>query len=367
VERSWEERWTERAFVLAIAVAALAGLLAAAGTAGAATADPTEAPLLVPDQGPETPPGDLAAQEEAPWHVAVRNPVDTELKVFTAGVRTTTMEVPDEGFDRVYLEYTSWPNHPNGDPWDRTFSVAVDGAEVVHGTTTRGNFTIYEDLTEKRGLFEPGSTVEVAWYLDSWADEGIVTDVRFHFLEDPGEAQAVQAGAGSAAEAVAPGVFFDRIDGAGDAATGTLELPDEAPEDAVLEVFLSGHGGDGEFWYLNAFQEPTPPTFRVLVDGETVGYVEALPYTYALLGFEGGSVAEAINQYAWWTAHKGLDRAGVHTGVGEVPAYRGHVAAEDLDLLTGEPTVTLEQLDHGGTWYGSVNVLLEPSPAGAAR
>jgi hypothetical protein len=343
--------------VVIVAIVALAGV--GLGQSANLMEDPTEEPMLVPDQGPDVPPGDVTTREEAPTHVATRNPVDTELRVFTAGTWQASMDVPEEDFDRVYIEYSSWPNHPDGDPWDRTFSVGVEGAEVLHGTTTRGNFTVYEDLTELDPLFEPGTTVDVTWYIDTWVrGQGIVTDVQFHFLEDPTPSTSDQ----TRVDAIESPFYLDRIEGAGDAVSGEVSFGDAAPRSAILEVFTSGHG-DGEFWYLNAAREPTPPTFEVTIDDEPVGYLEAVPYVYALLGLDGGQVAEAFNQHAWWSGHKALDRAGVHTGVAEIPAYRAEIAPEDLDLLTGNRTVTVTQLDHGGVWPTSVNVLIdEPSP-----
>lgn len=321
--------------------------------------DVTGPPVLVPDQGPEVPP--------ATDPVAERHPVKSSVRTWgDVGVHTHEMTVPDVAFDRVFLEYTSWPNHPNGDPWDRTFSVGVDGTELVHGTTTRGNFSITEDVTEYLALFEPGETVTVLTKLDTWEDNGIVEDVRFTFHDDP------TAPAGDApAQAVISPFYFDRLTGPGTTLETTASFPDEAPSSAVVELFTSGHGGCGEFWYTCPGNGATPPTFEIRVDGEPVGHVEAVPYVYALLGFDGddqaGSDSEEqaalVNQHLWWSGHKVLDRAGVHHGVGEIPAYRAQLPADLLPLLTGEQTVTVEKVDHGGVWPTSLSFLLETTIA----
>jgi len=335
-----------------------ASAIAELGRADAPPSAPAGPQVLVPNQGTEVPP--------ATDPVDTRHPVKSSLRTFgDIGVHHHEMQVPNEDFDRVFMIYSSWPNHPNGDPWDRTFSAGVNGTEMVHGTTTRGNFTIVEDVTEYSDRFEPGSTVDVITKLDTWEDNGIVEDVKFAFYDDP---KPVTEAAEQPFDEVVSPFYFQTLEGTGDTLNGqNVAFPSDVPDRVVLEVYTSGHGACGEFWYTCPGNGLAPPSFEIRIDDRHVGTIEAMPYVYALLGLDGndeeGSQSEEqaafVNQNAWWSAHRGLDRAGVHHGVGEVPSYRATVPGDMLDLFTGERDVTIEQTAHEGRWFTSLNVLVD--------
>ncbi len=301
-------------------------------------------PVLVPEQGPDTPP--------VTQPVATVSAFEEELWRFTAGTRTSTVELEDVQWNRVFLRFHSWPNHPGGDPWDRLFRAAIDGVQVLHGTTTRGDFEITEDLTEYASLFD-GTAVNVSVYLDSWVGAGIFVSADLLFYQEP------TAAAGDArAEAVRSAFTFRGVSGTS-THTASLDFGDAPVERATIELFTSGHTQDGEFWYLSALGEPEPPRFKVYIDDEHVGTVHAMPYVYALLGFDGSPTAWLINQHLWWSGHQVLDQAGVYTGVAIIPPYRAELPDGLLPLLTGDRTVTLVKETHGGHWPTSVNFLIE--------
>jgi hypothetical protein len=263
----------------------------------------------------------------------------------------------------LFLYYRSHPNHPGGDPWDRTFAVFLGGvrdaqgawierpSEVLHGTTTRGDFDITEDVTEYASILRDKTRLNVSFHIDSWVGNGIMTTVRLDFFDDP----TAPAGDHEYDEVVSP----FRFTGVGRApgVTQRVTFPDVPPSRATLELFTSGHGPDGEFWWMTGNAQP--PRFAIFVDGERVGTVHAMPYIYALLGFDGDQLAWTINQHAWWSVHLVLDRLGVHHGVGEIPSYRAEMPAEMLPLLTGDRDVRVVRENHGGSWPTSVNFLLD--------
>jgi hypothetical protein len=142
--------------------------------------------------------------------------------------------------------------------------------------------------------------------------------------------------------------------------TSTL-FPDDAPDSAKVEIFLSGHGQAGEFW----FEYGGPPEFQLFVDGTEIATLTAMPYTYAFLGCEPMSTCEPVHGVAWWTAQQVADRLGVHNGTGEVPPYRATLDQADLALLRGARTVRVLQTERrvlsggGQNWPISVGFLLE--------
>ena len=80
---------------------------------------------------------------------------DDERWSFEEGARSHPFDVPTSSWNRVVLELSS---RPDGDPWDRLFGVAIDGAEVLRGTTPRAAFTIKKDVTVYSGNW-PATTV----------------------------------------------------------------------------------------------------------------------------------------------------------------------------------------------------------------
>lgn len=269
---------------------------------------------------------------------------------FTEGQRTHQMLVPDVTFDRVVI---TWESRQVNEPWDRLFGVSVAGAEVLRGTTPRAWFNLTKDVTEYGSLMMPGESVPVSMYLGSWVNGYILASVRFDFYDD----------AASAAVAPTP---FDAVHAAsrwaymsgGAHAGADIAFASESPSRVVLQVTTSGHGQAGEFWWLET--PPAVASFRVLVDGEEVGHLTAMPYVYALVGFSPSLVTDTVVHPAlWWSAFRGADAAGAHVGVGEIPAYRAEVDATQLALFTGARHVEIVQDTGGGNWVTSLSVLVD--------
>src|SRR5438874_4830013 len=105
---------------LAIALFLVAPLVGADGVAGSPIAQPYQPARVDPTTMP----------------VAIVHAFQDESFVFTEAVRTHQVQVPPVtgSWDRVILEVRE---RPFGDPWDRTFGVAIDGVDVLHGTTPR--------------------------------------------------------------------------------------------------------------------------------------------------------------------------------------------------------------------------------------
>jgi hypothetical protein len=277
---------------------------------------------------------------------------------YDASYHGRTIGVPAVAWNRVVLV---WTQHPVDDPWDRTFSASIGGVEVLRGTTPRTAFTIQKDVTEYASLLPPGGSALVEGYADSWVGAGQRVTLTLQFYDDPSAALVAPPAAH---------VFgVQRMAGMGIGGSGPavpIDFGAAAPASATVEFTASGHG-DQEDWFL---YPESPPTFTLLVDGQPIASAVAMPYTYAFLGFCSGpgcTGTPADQQKAslmWWTAQQGADAAGVHTGVGEVPAYRATVAPQDLPLLAGAHTVqvvlagdALGFADGSGTWITSAAVL----------
>jgi hypothetical protein len=315
---------------LVLVVLSLASVLPVAAPASAQTP-------AVPPEGPDVP---TVTQPAA----AVDAFVDERFS-FEETAHTRTIDVPSGTFDRVMLQFSG---RPDGDPWDRLFGVALGGVEVMRGTTPRAPFTVRKDVTEFASLLPSGGTANVSLFLSTFVGAQLGS-VRLEFYT--GEPAAPER-----ASSVAPAILWRISDGV-HPLQSTVALPDEAPQRAVVELTLSGHGNE-EFWYRTV----RPRIFHVLVDSHEVATAVAMPYVYALLGFA-GSTGTLVHPVMWWSAHQALDAAGVHTGVGEIPPYRAEVAAADLQLLRGARTVEVVQEGGGPVWWTSLAFALTASPA----
>ncbi|MEA3198708.1 MAG: hypothetical protein QOE90_136 [Thermoplasmata archaeon] len=304
-----------------------------------------------------------ALPQEGPDVPAATAPVATIVVLdharFTgASWQGQTINVPAGAWNRVVL---TWSQKPIDDPWDRTFSASIGGVEVLRGTTPRTEFTVTKDVTRYAALLPAGGSALVEGYADSWVGQGQVVTLSLAFYDDPSAA---------AVEAPAAHVFgVQRMAGMGIGGSGpatTIDFGATVPQSATVEFLASGHG-DQEDWFL---YPESPPTFTLLVDGQPIASAVAMPYTYAFLGFcdgpgcTGTAQDQTIASVMWWTAQQALDLAGVHTGVGEIPAYRATVAPQDLALLTGAHTVqvvlghdALGFADGSGVWVTSAQVL----------
>ena len=287
---------------------------------------------------------------------AILRPFVDERFSFTETTRTVAVEIPtpaDGGeWDRVILQYDSRPE--GEEPWDRLFTVLIEDVEVLRGTTPRADFSLRRDVTEYAHLLPPGERVRVGTSLGSWiAGAAMLASVTIELYADEipprGPVQvplhAIRGGLGG--------------DGAQIAAIAAF--PDDAPSSATVEIYLSGHGATGEFWY----QYGGPPDFEVYIGDTHIATATAMPYTYAFVGCTPMSTCEPVHELAWWTAQKYADQAGVHWGTGEIPPYRATIEDEHLALLQGAQTVRVVETERrvlanqGQNWPISVELLLE--------
>ncbi len=301
------------------------------------------APLAIASH--PTPPAPPQAGPDLPAALPVAVVTVFENVVYSgwAGVTSRVVDVP-AAWNRVFVTLES---RPMGDPWDRTFGVAVGGVEVLHGTTPRTSFSVRKEITEFAVLLPPSGTALVQFLGDSWVGALSYT-LRLEFYDDPLGLVLPRA------EHALGAFLWGGMWGAGSRMTRAMAFPADAPTLATVEITMSGHGTE-EFWYLNGL---VPRTFHVLVDGVEVAKVHPLPYVYALLGFT-GSFGETVHPVMWWTAQRGLDVAGVHTGAGEIPPYRATVHPEHLGLLAGARTVEIRQEGGYGVWITSVSFLID--------
>lgn len=280
---------------------------------------------------------------------------------YDGGVHQHVLRVPQGEWSRVVLAFTV---EPAGDPWDRLFGVALDGVEVLRGTTPRVAMTVRQDVTRYASLLPAGAEVPVQTTLSTYVGALLAT-LQVEFYRD-GEPTAALVE--SAYDRVVPAFLWSGHCADGNRLARAVAFPHEAPTRAVLELTTTGHGGQvfipppgppdswsEEFWYAHS---PTPRVFRVAVDGVEVGTAVAMPYVYALAGFnnQGGG---SQNQAVWWTAQRALNLAGVHTGAGEIPAYRAELPAAALPLLSGARTVELSAENGACVWISSVTFLLD--------
>lgn len=268
---------------------------------------------------------------------------------------TRTIAVPAAGWNRVVLELTA---RPDGDPWDRLFSVSFGPVEVLRGTTPRTTFTVRKDVTEYASLLPPGGTAPVTLELGTYvgAQKGTVK-IEFYYGEPT--AALVRPPADEIT-----GIFRTRsLTGNGTRLTAPVTFPETPPQRAIVDLTLSNHGREEARFQQRAF--------HVLVDGREIAVAPAMPYVYAILGFGASNanqactgpatsaVGDVVHPAAWWTAQRAADIAGVHLGVGEIPPYRAEVAAEDLPLLAGARTVEVVQERGVEYWVTSLSVLFD--------
>lgn len=331
---------------------AFAFALALLAPAALALEPPLAPAVLLPEEGP-TVPGVGAA--------VIVTVYEDDVWSYTGGVRRHDFTVPQGEWARAVIELTI---EPAGDPWDRLFGIGIGSVEVLRGTTPRVPMTIQQDATRYLSLLPAGESVEMRTTLGTYVGALLATlRVKFYAADEPTAA---------AAEHV-----FDRAIGAfqwaGHCASGgrlarDVAFPAAAPSRAVVELTTTGHGGElylpppgppnsnsEEFWYAHS---PTPRVFHIVVDGAEVATAIAMPYVYALAGFnsQGGG---SQNQAVWWTAQRVANLAGVHTGAGEIPAYRMELPASALPLLAGERTVELYAENGACVWISSVSFLLD--------
>ena len=323
-------------------LALAAAVLFAAPAANAAVATPY---LEGPDRPPVTAPDQV---------VTVLNQARFD-SCAGMGNHTQAVNVPSGTWDRVILELTA---ESDGDPWDRLFSVSIDGVEVLRGTTPRVTFTVRRDITEYASLLPPGGTANLRLNLDTYVGAWLGT-VKLEFYGDEPTGALVARP-------------WDRIDGAfllaglhgtGSTIQTTVNFPALPPVAATVDLTVTNHGAD-EAMFANR-------SFRLYVDGREIATMQPVPYTYAIVGFGAANANSAcsgpattpsgqqVNGALWWTAQQAGDPLGVHHGPGEIPPYRAQVAAADLALLTGASTVEVRQDSGQSVWVTSLAFLLD--------
>src|SRR5207244_2707429 len=100
--------------------------------------------------------------------VAVIHPFTDERFTCTQTPRTHQVSVPDVDVDRVIVEVTITPD---GDPWDRLYGVAINGVEVIRGTTPRTKMTVRKDITEYARLLPRGGNADVSLMLGTYVGD----------------------------------------------------------------------------------------------------------------------------------------------------------------------------------------------------
>lgn len=253
------------------------------------------------------------------------------------------------GWNRAFIDVTITPD---GDPWDRLFGASVGGVEVLRGTTPRTAMTVRREITEFAAVFPQGEDAPASLYLGSYVG-ALLGSVRLSFYADP---LVVRTPASTAVGAFT----WRRLNGNGSRIDSTVTFGPDAPTEAAVDVTMSGHGSE-EFWFLSAL----PRAFHVLIDDVEVATIRSMPYVYALLGFGNAnantacvgpgtsSTGDRVHPVMWWTAQRGLDIAGVHTGTGEIPAFRAAIDDDARWLLSGTRTVSIVQEGGGATWLTS--------------
>lgn len=284
---------------------------------------------------------------------------EDEYYTCTEAQRFSTVSIPAAPFSRAIVELTITPD---GDPWDRLFGLTLGGVEILRGTTPRTTATYRRDITEYATLLAPGTDATFSLALGTYvgAMKGTVS-LELYPTDEP-TAALVRA------PRKALGVFALRnLNGNQSSLVTLVDFGVSAPAKATVELTLSGHGGE-EFWYQNS---PVPREFLVKVGDVTIARTRSAPYVYALLGFGGANaniacvgpgtsaLGDTVHPVMWWTAQKALDEAGIHTGNGRIPSFRGEISSDHLPLLTGERQITVTQVGGGPRWVTSAALLLD--------
>ena len=282
-----------------------------------------------PEAGPDVPGANLVATVVA---------AEDDTWACSQGPHAHSVAVPT-GWNRVIAEYRQ---RPDGDPWDRLFVVQVEGVEVLRGTTPRTDFTVTKEWTRYASLLPQGGTVTITIDTSAW-DCGYPYSqhayLTLRFYDDPAQPDPAASSVSNWGSAAVCGKAKE---------TRAVQFPAQAPGRATLEFFASNHATE-EAQFFGRY-------FSVRVDGQEVANFTALPYTYAILGFYGGN--DVQHPLMWWTAQRGLDVVGVHTGPGEIPPYRVTLTGAEAALLTGARNVEVYASTGGCIWFTSASFLL---------
>lgn len=275
----------------------------------------------------------------------------------TEGPRTRAVVVPVSPhghWDRIYLSYREYPNTTTSmqDPFDRLCSASIAGVEVLRCTTPRTDMTLFHDITNYAALLPPGASVNVTADTGSYnycGTGGLYVTVQIEFY---GHAPA-DAGTQPYATVV-PAIEYAQVNADGTAHETNVTFPTH-PKSVTAEVQLTGHSFE-EDWFLN---DVPPPQFNVTVDGKVVGIVHPMPYVYAPAGFCNADYSE--NKILYWEAQHATNDAGLYTGSGYVPPYRGALAPDVVSALGGVHNVGIVGTNGGPYWKVSLSFLMGPN------
>ena len=290
---------------------------------------------------------------------------------------------------------------PVCDPWDRLFSVDVDGVEILRGTTPRTAFTVRYDVSPYARLLSGVHTVTVhlanyweAQYSDCGTASGDFVNqwhqVSVAFDVTPGAPPANAPSAFVAGWHLAllenPGGDPGCADANPDSidAAAPVTIPAGGFTHATFYGYITSHNCE-EQWFLNPLptQTGTPlgtcaPAMVVacarrkthlLIDGHEAASWFPKPYTYAFQGEVGGETPIArlngtplagttLHQLQWWTVQKLENQHGVYTGVGVIPPYVVDLTRYLGRLRAGTHTIEL-RIDGGDSyWITSGELLL---------
>jgi hypothetical protein len=151
---------------------------------------------------------------------------------------TRTIAVPAGTWDRIIAVYSV--KHDT-DPWDRLFGVAIEGVEVLRGTTPRTSFTVRRDVTQYSSLLPPGGTADVSILVGTYVGS-LRASLRLEFYANEPTGLVQRRG----------GTWFGpmtwrRLNGNNLSIEAPVAFPAEAADAAQVEITLTGHGTE-EFW-----------------------------------------------------------------------------------------------------------------------
>ncbi|MHB8511763.1 MAG: peptide-N4-asparagine amidase [Actinomycetota bacterium] len=310
------------------------------------------------------------------------------------GYTSSTVTIPQGSWSSVTVNFS---DVPVCDPWDRLFTVDVDGVEILRGTTPRTAFSVHADVTQFSQLLAGTHTytahLENYWeqqYSDcgnSASGQWHQVTVSFDFTNG-----AAPAGLPSAFPVGwhrdilqnpggDPGCAATNPDGID--STKTIQIPSGTFTHAAFYGFVTSHNCE-EQWFLNptpngptATSGPVPNTCspdmlvacaqrhtHLLIDGTEVGSWNPFPYSYAFVGFVGGETpgsgplpGTTQHQFMWWTAQKTLNENGIYPGVGVIPPYVLDLTSALSKLTAGDHSIEIK-IDGGDSYWVTSGELL---------
>ena len=257
-------------------------------------------------------------------------------------------------------------DRPDGDAFDRLFTVEVDGVEMFRATTPRVDYTVRWDVTPYLSLLS-GGTHRVFVREESYLGRGhyVSLDVLLHEAKKtpPSVADAIAApfnyahlgprsGGGCGGNLADVNLnYAAHVD-----ETRPFEVPAAPVKSATFYGYLTPHGCE-EFWYSTV--RPTPVRRVTLsIDGAAFADFVPTPYTYAFVGGDPNDPTwNAVDSVAWNTVQPVLADNGVYTGTGAIPPYTFDVTDVVRGLAPGTHELSIRVENGNGVWVFSGQVL----------